>query len=148
MLAAFALAWPGAVRGLTYLDLAPFAQLTSWSGSQPHRFPDLGSTANADNIGLEWDEERDVREVRVRFRGEAQEGAVLEYWFKNWPWDPPKMPSIEDPMDDPWQGAGLKAATTASCENCEGGYQFAPLTLKENPRAHRLPDVRYRRTLK
>ncbi len=58
------------------------------------------------------------------------------------------MPSIEDPMDDPWQGKWLKAATTESCENSECRYVFAPLTLKENPRADRLPGVRYRRTLK
>ncbi|MGI9072466.1 MAG: hypothetical protein ACR2JB_14390 [Bryobacteraceae bacterium] len=148
MLAAFALAWPGAVRGETYLDLAPFAQLTSWSGSQPHRFADLGSARKAENIGLEWDEERDVREIRIRFQGKAQKDAVVEYWFKNWPWDPPKMPSIEDPMDDPWQGGWLKAATTESCESSECRYVFAPLTTNENPRAERLPGVRYRRTLK
>lgn len=102
----------------------------------------------ANNIGLEWDEERDIREVRVRFQGEAQEGAVVEYWFKNWPWDPPKMPSIEDPMDDSWQGEWLKAATIETCESSECRYVFAPLALKENPRADRLPGVRYRRTLK
>jgi len=82
MLAAFALAWPGAVRGETYLDLAPFAQLTSWSGSQPHRFADLGSARKAENIGLEWDEERDVREIRIRFQGKAQKDAVVEYWLR------------------------------------------------------------------
>ena len=148
VIAAFALAWPAGVRAATYLDLAPFAQITSWEGSQARRLtePHLGEAAN--NLGLEWDEERDIREVRVRFRGEAQKGAVVEYWFKNWPWDPPKMPSIEDPMDDPWQGEWLKAATTESCESSECRYQFAPLTLKENPRGDRLPDVRYRRTLK
>jgi hypothetical protein len=104
--AGFALMWPGATGGVTCLDLVPFVQVTSWLGSQPHRFADLKSAGKADNIGLEWDEERDVREIRVRFRGEAQKRAVLEYWFKNWPWDPPKMP-IEDPMDDPWQGEAV-----------------------------------------
>lgn len=148
VLAALVLASPVGIRGATYLDLAPFAQLTSWSGSQPHRFADLQSAGKTDNLGLEWDEERDIREVRVRFHGEEQKGAVVEYWFKNWPWDPPKMPSIEDPMDDPWQGEWLKAATTESCESSECRYVFAPLALKENPRADRLPGVRYRRTLK
>jgi hypothetical protein len=68
----FALAWPGAIQGVTYLDLAPFAQLTWWSGSQLHRFANISSAGKAENIGLEWDEERDNREVRVRFRGEGQ----------------------------------------------------------------------------
>jgi hypothetical protein len=138
MLAAFALASPAGIRGATYLDLAPFGQLTSWSGSEPHRFADLHSAGKADNVGLEWDEERDIREVRVRFEGEAQKGVAVEYWFKNWPWDTPKMPSIEDPMDDPWQGKWLKAATIESCENSECRYVFAPLALKENRRADRL----------
>jgi hypothetical protein len=63
VLAVFALACAGDIRGATYLDLASFAQLTSWSGSQPHRFVDLHSVGKADNLGLEWDEDRDVREV-------------------------------------------------------------------------------------
>ncbi|MGI9070804.1 MAG: EamA family transporter [Bryobacteraceae bacterium] len=36
------------------------------------------------------------------------------------------MPSVEDPMDDPWQGGWLKAATTESCESSECRYVFAP----------------------
>jgi hypothetical protein len=148
VLAAFALTSRGGIRDVTYLDLAPFAQLTSWSGTHARRFVDLQSAGKADNVGLEWDEERDVREVRVGFQREAQKGAVLEYWFKNWPWDPPHMPSIEDPMDDPWQGKWLKAAATESCEASECRYAFAPLATIENPRADKLPGVRYRRTLK
>jgi hypothetical protein len=147
-LAGLALASPGGIRAATYLDLAPFAQLTSWSGSQPHRFADVRAAGEADNLGLEWDEERDLRELRVGFPGEARTGAIVEYWFKNWPWDPPKMPSVEDPMDDPWQGRWLKAAVTESCEASACHYRFAPLDVKENPRADRLPGVRYRRTLK
>jgi hypothetical protein len=58
------------------------------------------------------------------------------------------MPSVEDPMDDPWQGEWLKAATSESCESSECRYLFAPLTLDESSRADRLPGVRYRRTLK
>src|SRR5690348_17186119 len=147
-LAGLAVAFSGRIGAVTYLDLAPFAQLTSWSGSEPHRLTDLDSARKAENLGLEWDEERDIREVRIQFHGEPRKGAALEYWFKNWPWDPPKMPSVEDPMDDPWQGRWLKAAVKESCGNSECRYVFAPLAANENPRADKLPGVRYRRTLK
>src|SRR5579884_130808 len=111
------------------LDVAPFAQ----------KLP---------NATLQWDEERDIRELRVTFRGAAPLGASVEYWFGSWPWDPPQMPSIEDPMDDPWQGKWLRAATIEACRANECTYTFQPLAATENPRADKLPGVRYRRTLK
>jgi hypothetical protein len=59
---------------------------------------------------LQWAEERDVQEVRLQF-GSAYTGRPmrLEYWFENWPYPPPTMPTIEDPVDDPWQGRWLEA---------------------------------------
>ncbi len=147
-LAVFAAASIGQGAAAVPLDLAPFAQLTSWRASQTRHFADERSIGRTENIGLQWDEERDIREIRIQFEGAATQDAVVEYWFKNWPWDPPRMPSIEDPMDDPWQGEWLKAATTEHCEASECRYIFGPLTSQENPRADKLPGVRYRRTLK
>ena len=69
--AALVLASAPAIRAATYLDLAPFAQITSWSGSQPRRFADARSAGKTENLGLEWDEERDLREIRVQFEGKA-----------------------------------------------------------------------------
>src|SRR5436305_10528649 len=96
-------------RAANYLDIAPFAQITTWHDAQPQRFTDIRAASNVNNLGLEWDEERDIRELRVRYAGAAPNSATVEYWFNAWPWDPPTMPSIEDPMDDPWQGKWLKA---------------------------------------
>ncbi len=115
-----------------YLDLAPFGKLLQ----------------DASSIGVQWDEERDVREVRVNYGAGAPSGVAVEYWFRNWPYDPPKMPTIEDPMDDPWQGKWLRAKAAEYCSGGECIYGMEPIEEAENPRAKNLPGVRYRRTLK
>jgi len=99
--------------------------------------------------GLQWAEERDISDVRVHFRAGSQpQPAVFEYWFRNWPYPPPHMPTIEDPVDDPWQGEWLKAVTQPDCEGATCKYTFAPLAASENPLAKNLPGLKYRRTLK
>lgn len=99
--------------------------------------------------GLQWAEERDIKEVRVNFRkAGAPPEASVEYWFRNWPYPPPHMPTIEDPVDDPWQGKWLKASTKVNCQGGECRYTFLPLAATENPNAANLPDLDYRRTLK
>jgi hypothetical protein len=99
--------------------------------------------------GLQWAEERDIREVQVRFRaGGPPPPAVLEYWFRNWPYAPPHMPSMEDPVDDPWQGQWLKAVTNSDCQGQTCTYTFAALAESENPLARNLPGLSYRRALK
>ena len=99
--------------------------------------------------GLQWAEERDIREVQVQFRaGSSPQPAVLEYWFRNWPYAPPAMPTIEDPVDDPWQGQWLKAVTNTDCRGRTCTYTFAALAESENPLAKNLPGLAYRRALK
>ena len=99
--------------------------------------------------GLQWAEERDMREVRVRFRaGSPPQPAVLEYWFRNWPYAPPHLPTIEDPVDDPWQGQWLRAVTNSNCRGRTCAYTFAALAESENPLAKNLPGLTYRRALK
>ena len=112
--------------------------------------PGAEQAANGHYIyGLQWAEERDLREIRVRSRGPgAMPQASVEYWFLNWPYPPPHMPTIEDPVDDPWQGQWLKAATRISCQRRECRYTFLPLGEAENPQARNLPGLDYRRTLK
>jgi hypothetical protein len=102
--------------------------------------------------GLQWAEERDVEQIRARFREgsdtQAAGAARVEYWFQNWPYDPPRMPTIEDPVDDPWQGRWLTAASEVRCEGRDCRWTFRPLEERENPRARNLPGVRYRRAIK
>ncbi|HVT91324.1 MAG TPA: hypothetical protein VHD76_00660 [Bryobacteraceae bacterium] len=130
------------------LDIAPFAQLSVWDGANPRRLSGPGETPGVRNTGLEWDEERDIRELRVRYKAHAPTGVRVEYWFKNWPYDPPHMPSFEDPMDDPWQGEWLNALVVESCKGLDCAYRFQPIAEAENKRARNLPGVDYRRTLK
>jgi hypothetical protein len=99
--------------------------------------------------GVQWAEERDIREVRVRARaGSHAPQADLQYWFRNWPYSPPQMPTIDDPVDDPWQGRWLKGSTKVDCQGAECQYTFTPLEKAENPLAPNLPGLEYRRTLK
>jgi hypothetical protein len=99
--------------------------------------------------GLQWAEERDVEQIRLQVRGGYDATTVrVEYWFRNWPYDPPKMPTIEDPVDDPWQGKWLAAAADVACQASECVWTFRPLDAAENSRAKNLPGVRYRRTIK
>ena len=118
--------------GTGYLDLAPFAR----------------TDVTAQGVTLEWDEERDVREIAVTYREIAPRGAKVEYWFHTWPYPPPQMPTLEDPVDDPWQGRWLSASVEEACEGSECRYLAGPLAAAENPRAANLPGARYRRTLK
>jgi hypothetical protein len=99
--------------------------------------------------GLQWAEERDIKELRLQFRaGQEAQPATVEYWFRNWPYPPPEMPTIEDPVDDPWQGQWLKARTKTDCRQGICSYTFLPLSAAENPKSGNLPGLTYRRTLK
>jgi hypothetical protein len=97
---------------------------------------------------IEWDDERDVREIRAHYGSPPRGEVKVEYWFRNWPYPPPRMPTMEDPVDDPWQGKWLTAETSQGCRASECVYTFRPLAEAENPLAKNLPDSRYRRTLK
>src|SRR5690242_11314757 len=119
-----------------YLDLAPFGRMTT----------SVNADVRADAV--EWDDERDVRELRVRYSSAPPPDAKVEYWFRNWPYPPPRMPTMEDPVDDLWQGKWLVAQSSRECSDSECVYRFQPLNEGENPLAKNLPGSRYRRTLK
>lgn len=99
--------------------------------------------------GLQWAEERDLFEVEAAFR-KPYDGrkARLEYWHLHWPHNPPRMPTIEDPVDDPWQGQWLAAKTEVNCRDRACRFTFLPLDAGENRLAANLPGVRYRRAIR
>ncbi len=98
---------------------------------------------------LQWAEERDIQEVRIRFASAySSDKLVLQYWFQTWPYPPPAMPTIEDPVDDPWQGKWVTAKTASKTDGQECRFNFLPLDREENPKANHLPGLTYRRTLK
>jgi hypothetical protein len=139
------------------LDLAPFAR--PCCAEDAHRLQTTFDYAHPRGVtqardgrwiyGLQWAEERDLFEVQLRFRTACDTARiVLQYWFLNWPHTPPSMPTIEDPVDDPWQGQWLTAKTQVTCEDRQCRFTFLPLAQDENKRAPNLPGLRYRRTLR
>src|ERR1700681_730734 len=119
-----------------YLDLAPFGRTTTLVNG--------GTQA----VVIEWDDERDVSEIHARFDSTPPGKVSIEYWFRNWPYPPPRMPTMEDPVDDLWQGKWLVAQSSQQCHDSECVYSFEPLSESENPLAKNLPGSHYRRTLK
>ncbi len=119
-----------------YLNLAPFGRITT------------GVEGGLRTTTIEWDDERDVREIRARYASPPHGEVKIEYWFRNWPYPPPRMPTMEDPVDDRWQGQWLTPEILQDCRAAECVYTFQPLAEPENPRAKNLPGTRYRRTLK
>jgi len=119
-----------------YLDLALFGRRDTYVND--------GSRLTM----VTWDEERDVREIRVRYNSPPPADVNFQYRFRNWPYPVPRMPTVEDPVDDPWQGKRLTAQTSHECRASECTYTFQPLAETENPLAKNLPGMRYRRTLK
>jgi hypothetical protein len=153
--------WEGISAFATDFDIAPFARRccaadrhtsqVAFDYAEAQR-AGLEAEKSADGrylYGLQWAEERDIKKVRVQFRaGHEVQPATVQYWFRNWPYPPPRMPTIEDPVDDPWQGRWLKAATKMECHGNTCSYTFPPLSEAENPKASNLPGLNYRRTLK
>src|SRR5690349_18799684 len=125
-----------AASAADYLDLAPFGRTIT------------AIEAGSRTTTVEWDDERDVREIRVRNESAPPGHARIAYWFRNWPYPPPRMPTMEDPVDDQWQGKWLVARSTEECRATECVYRFEPLSETENPLAKNLPGTRYRRALK
>lgn len=146
-----------AAAGAQRLDLAPFARpccaqddhrlQTTFDYNHPRGL--VEAPGGRYIYGLQWAEERDLFEIVALFRTpyDARKAAV-QYWFLNWPHNPPRMPTIEDPVDDPWQGRWLTAKTEVVCQDRRCRFTFLPLEAAENERAPNLPGVRYRRTVK
>ncbi|MFN0167985.1 MAG: hypothetical protein ACKV22_16290 [Bryobacteraceae bacterium] len=139
------------------MDLAPFARAccsedfhtrqTTFDYQHPRGL--VRAKDGRGIYGLQWAEERDLVEVAVRFRKDYDlRRAELQYWFQNWPYPPPRMPNIEDPVDDPWQGKWIAARTEVNCQARTCRFTFLPLDAAENPRAGNLPGVRYRRAIR
>ena len=151
---------PSSAMPSELFDIAPFgrrcvadehhSQVVFDYESINHRGPAAEKVAEGKYIyGLQWAEERDVEEVRVLFAAKsAPIYPVIEYWFWEWPYPRPVMPTFEDPSDDPWQGRWLKAETKTEVRGSEVIYRFLPLEIDENPAAGNLDGLKYRRALK
>ena len=143
-------------------DIRPFGQLCCWSQQTGPLGKPIHSTglievprSGADewNIGVGWQQERDIDSIEISYDGKVSrqfaEETQVQYWFKEWPGEAPVRHTIEDAVDDPWQGKWLTARTDVRIDGRTVNYTFRALSRDENPRAGNLPDaVNYRRTLK
>ena len=72
------------------LDLVQSGRLMSWAepnATEATEVTSLGDLAPGVRcVGVTWNEERDVREIRVRLAGSAEAvDATVQYWFQTWP---------------------------------------------------------------
>lgn len=143
-------------------DIRPFGDLCYWSENtgvlgttlKPNGLIEVPQTSASEwNVGVSWKEERDINRIEINYEGKTSESLAKEtkvqYWFQTWPGPAPKEHTIEDPMDDPWQGKWLTAETDYQIIGNKVIYSFKPMSANENKLAANLPEpVNYRRTLK
>jgi hypothetical protein len=143
-------------------DITPFGDLCYWSDStgllgsnlKQKGFIEVPQSSNSEwNLGVWWKEERDIHHIEIDYQGKMPESQFkdtkVQYWHQTWPGAAPKEHTIEDPMDDPWQGKWLTAETDYQINGNKVIYSFKPMTRNENRLAGNLPEaVNYRRTLK
>jgi len=143
-------------------DIRPFGDLCYWSENtgvlgtilKPNGLIEVPQTSASEwNVGVSWKEERDINRIEINYEAKTSESLVKEtkvqYWFQTWPGPAPKEHTIEDTMDDPWQGKWLTADVYFKTEGNKVIYTFKPLSKEENKLAGNLPEpVKYRRSLK
>lgn len=97
------------------------------------------------DIGVEWDDERDICRVVVKYKGletaPRTEEQDLQYWWCVWP-----RPRY-DRVDDRWQGEWRSANDQIEVKGATWVHTFGPLTIGEIPTSEGT-SVTYRRTLK
>ncbi|MDI7276692.1 MAG: hypothetical protein QME94_11995, partial [Anaerolineae bacterium] len=164
----------GTAAAGSLVDLAAFAAPRWWTGGERHDLRVHEITPAADGrllpgydpesgqwqLGLEWPEPRDVRQVVVRFAGAAPAGCQVQYWQRNWPTPAPERMSGAGRgwigRDDPYHGRWITARGATRLEGSTFGIAFDPLDMPElggREAAERLvsaEDYRapFRRTLK
>ena len=143
-------------------DIRPFGDLCYWSDKtgvlgnllKENDLIEVPQTSASEwNMGIWWKEARDINSIEIGYEGKISESLAKEtkvqYWFQTWPGDAPKSHTIEDRMDDPWQGEWFTADIDFQINGNKVVYTFKPMTRKENKLADNLPEaVNFRRTLK
>lgn len=143
-------------------DITPFGDLYYWSDGtgvlgrklMQRPFIEVPRTSDAEwNLGVWWKEARDIIRIEVDYEDEIPELSAKEtkvqYWFQTWPGEAPKSHTIEDRMDDPWQGEWLTADVDFQRKGNKVVYSCKPINTAENKFAGNLPEpAHYRRTIK
>ena len=152
------------------LELSSWGNYRWWSGGQGRDLcvhevgrspngrlqPGYDPETNQWQLGLEWEEPRDVRQVRVRFAGPVPADVQVQYWRMHWPTPAPERFAGARHSwigrDDPYHGEWTTVRGASATD--EGIYSFVcdPIDLPEigldqvvNAEHYR---VDFRRTLK
>lgn len=107
--------------------------------------PALGSPANLVEFGhsigaasVEWDEPREIREIRVRFAAAVRPDSMrIEYWSAGWP--PREGRGGWTVRDSPFAGEWRRAFIQTAVEGGQIIFTFAPLSAEENPNQKNQP---------
>ena len=131
------------------VDLAPFAWLRWWTGTEkqdlhvhpifpaadgtlaPARDPETGEW----HLGLEWENERDVCQVSVQYAGAVPPDFKVQYWRKNWPTPAPeRLPGARRgwiARDDPFHGQWVTVRGELTVEGSTATLTFDPIDVLE-----------------
>jgi hypothetical protein len=133
----------------SFVNLADFAHLRWWTGTDLHSLhthdlaPDAGGLlrpardpeSSAWHLGLEWDEPHDVRQVVVRFVGNAPPDLRVQYWQNTWPTPAPERRSGARRgwigRDDPWHGRWVTVRSEKVTAGDTVTFTFDPVDLPE-----------------
>jgi hypothetical protein len=138
------------------IDLMPFGRVVQFEGNSPETLEARTLKRGADgwqawkdergeyNLGLTWDEPRDVAEICLEYHDAFAQGDRIrvEYFYKNWPnlevggWAP-----IDDPFHGQWQNIPLQNAWLG-----ERGATLPFASLNTEPQREVWHGERYRRT--
>ncbi|MEW5816658.1 MAG: hypothetical protein AB1798_14850 [Spirochaetota bacterium] len=112
-------------------------------------------------IGFEWEEPREVKEIILKFKDETalpcKNDIKIQYWNRHWPVElPENRPGAGRgwlEKEDPWQGNWRTAIININADSLSFHITFAPLDWVEMPEKSKIEDtvgynVAYRRTLK
>jgi len=131
------------------VDVAPFAQVHWWTGSERQDLHTHPIAPNAQGqltpaqdaatglwqLGLEWDNPRDIARVVVRFAGPIPADLQVQYWRKNWPTiAPERRPGASRGWigrDDPFHGEWTAVRGAASVDGDTFSLAFDPLDVPE-----------------
>lgn len=124
------------------VDVSPWGERTSW--------------ANGKDVGILWEDLRDIDRVVVVFEGTAPDPktARLQWWQSGWPQNRIPRDRLSGQGESGWlnigdwyQGRWRDADVTLATANNEWIYTFKPLNQTEYPAQKNLP-VEYRSTMK
>ena len=154
------------------VDLAPFARVRWWMGSQRHDLQAGDIAANGDGsytlqhdaesgewrLGLEWDEPQTVCRAVIRFSGQTPPpGLRLDYWRQHWPTiAPERLRGARRGWigrDDPWHGVWTTVRAACAVDGNSCSFTFDPLDAAEITDWRKLDEAEdyhacFRRTLK